>query len=68
MCCGLINAVDLCNDSPEAEDSSEVKEEGALVPQKQLQAHNFKQPITTHVLFLLFFFQNKVNYGATMTG
>jgi len=32
MCCGLISAVDLFNDSPEVEDSSEVNEEGALVP------------------------------------
>jgi hypothetical protein len=32
MCCGLISAVDLCNDSPQVEYSSEVNEEGALVP------------------------------------
>jgi len=32
MCCGLISTVDLCNDSPEVEDSSEVNKEGVIVP------------------------------------
>jgi hypothetical protein len=32
MCCGLVSTLDLCNDSPEVEESSEVSEEGTLVP------------------------------------
>jgi len=34
MCFGLISTVDLYNDSPEVEDSSEVNEEGVLSQQQ----------------------------------
>jgi hypothetical protein len=50
MCCDLMSIEDLCNESPQVENTSDINEEDTLVPPKNcIELVSFWWPISTCV-------------------